>query len=61
MSQKMFTLTLKQSRAGVPAGTVIQVASSLTKPDDAAIKDELERRFGKSARDAGWLGYWDIK
>ena len=58
---KMFTLKLKQSRAGMPAGTTIQVSSSLTKPADNQIADECERRFGKKARDAAWAGYWDIK
>ena len=45
----------------MPAGTTIQVTSSLTVPTEGQIADECERRFGKKARDAQWPGYWDIK
>jgi len=58
---KVFTLKLKQSRAGMPAGTTIQVSSSLTVPSESQIADECEKKFGKKARDASWSGYWDIK
>ena len=58
---KVFTCTLKESRAGMPKGTTIQVSSSLCTPTQAQIADECERRFGKKARDAQWTGYWDIK
>lgn len=61
MSKKMFTLVLKQSRAGMPAGTTIQVASSQCTPDYRQIADECERLFGKKARDASHSSYWDIK
>lgn len=58
---KVFTCTLKESRAGLPKGTTIQVASSMSSPADYQIADELESRFGKKARDAQFRGYWDIK
>lgn len=58
---KVFTLKLKQSRGGMPAGTMIQVSSSLTIPSESQIADECEKKFGKKARDASWSGYWDIK
>ncbi|MBR6892951.1 MAG: hypothetical protein IKN15_06920 [Bacteroidaceae bacterium] len=58
---KVFTCTLKESRAGMPKGTTIQVASNLSTPTDSQIADECERRFGKKARDASWHGYWNIQ
>ena len=57
---KVFTCTLKESRAGMPKGTTIQVTTSFSKPADCDIADECERRFGKKARDASWTGYWII-
>ena len=57
---KVFTCTLKESRAGMPKGTTIQVTSSMSSPADYQIADELERRFGKKARDAQFCGYWEI-
>ena len=58
---KMFTLKLKQSRAGMPAGTAIQVASSTTFPSEIQIAEECSRRFGKKFETGvGWSGYWDI-
>lgn len=59
--EKMFTCTLKESRAGMPKGTVIHVNSSFSSPADYEIADECERRFGKKARDASFHGYWNIK
>jgi hypothetical protein len=58
---KVFTCTLKESRAGMPKGTTIQVTSNLSSPTDSQIADECERRFGKKARDAQFKGYWDIR
>ena len=58
---KVFTCTLKESRAGLPKGTTIQVTSNLSSPSDYQIADECERRFGKKARDAPFKGYWDIR
>ena len=58
---KVFTCTLKESRAGMPKGTTIQVNSSFSSPSDYEIADECERRFGKKARDASYKGYWIIK
>jgi len=58
---KVFTCTLKESRAGMPKGTTIQVSSNLSSPTDSQIADECERRFGKKARDAQFKGYWDIR
>ena len=58
---KVFTCVLKETRAGMPKGTTIQVTSSLSKPTQDQIADECERRFGKKARDAQFTGYWDIK
>ena len=58
---KVFTCVLKESRAGMPKGTTIQVTSNMSSPSDYQIADELERRFGKKARDAQFRGYWDIK
>ena len=57
---KVFTFTLKESRAGMPAGTTIHVTSNLSRPCDSQIADECEKRFGKRARDASFVGYWDI-
>ena len=58
---KVFTCTLKEMRAGLLKGTTIQVTSSMSSVSDYQIADELERRFGKKARDAQYRGYWDIK
>ena len=58
---KVFTCVLKESRAGMPKGTVIYVTSSFSSPADYEIADECERRFGKKARDASFKGYWNIK
>ena len=58
---KVFTCTLKESRAGMPKGTTIQVNSSFSSPAAYEIADECERRFGKKARDAQFPGYWSIK
>lgn len=58
---KVFTCTLKESRAGMPKGTTIQVTSNLSSPTDSQIADECEHRFGKKARDAQFKGYWDIR
>lgn len=58
---KVFTCTLKESRAGMPKGTTIQVTSAFSSPADYEIGDECERRFGKKGRDAQYKGYWDIK
>ena len=58
---KVFTCTLKETHAGLPKGTTIQVTSSMSSPADYQIADELERRFGKKAREAQYRGYWDIK
>ena len=58
---KVFTCTLKESRAGMPKGTTIQVTSNLSSPSDDQIAEECERRFGKKARDAQSKGYWDIR
>ena len=58
---KVFTCTLKESRAGMPKGTTIQVTSNLSSPTDSQIADECERSFGKKARDAQFKGYWDIR
>ncbi len=58
---RVFTCTLKESRAGMPKGTTIQVTSNLSSPADYQIADECERRFGKKARDAQYPGYWIIK
>ncbi len=58
---QVFTCTLKESRAGMPKGTMIQVASSFSSPTEAEIADECERRFGRTARDAQYKGYWMIK
>lgn len=57
---KVFTCTLKQSRAGMPAGTTIQVATNFSSPAADQIADECERRFGRKAREASFPGYWDI-
>ena len=54
---QIFTCKLKESRAGMPRGTTIQVASSFSSPADYEIGDECERRFGKSSRDAQYKGY----
>ena len=58
---QVFTCTLKESRAGMPKGTTIQVVSSFSSPSDYEIGDECERRFGRKARDAQFKGYWIIK
>ena len=58
---KVFTCTLKESRAGMPKGTTIQVSTNLASPAAYQIADECERRFGKKARDASFPGYWEIK
>ena len=56
--KQMFKCVLKESRAGMPKGTTIQVASSFSSPSEYEIADECERRFGRKARDA--KGYWII-
>ena len=56
----MFTCVLKESRAVMPKGTTIQVASSFSSPSEYEIADECERRFGRKARDAQYKGYWII-
>lgn len=58
--KQMFTYVLKESRAGMPKGTTIQVASSFSSPSEYEIADECERRFGRKARDAQYKGYWII-
>lgn len=58
---KVFTCTLKESRAGMAKGTQIQVTTNHSSPADNQIADECERRFGKKARDASYKGYWDIR
>ena len=58
---QIFTCKLKESRAGMPRGTTIQVASSFSSPAEYEIADECERRFGKRSRDAQYKGYWEIK
>lgn len=58
---QVFTCTLKEARAGMPKGTTIQVVSSFSSPADYEIGDECERRFGRKARDAQYVGYWIIK
>lgn len=58
--KQMFTCALKESRAGMPKGTTIQVASSFSSPSEYEIADECERHFGRKARDAQYKGYWII-
>ena len=58
--KQMFTCVLKESRAGMPKGTTIQVASRFSSPSGYEIADECERRFGRKARDAQYKGYWII-
>ena len=58
--KQVFTCILKESRAGMPKGTMIQVASSFSSPAENEIADECERRFGRKARDAQYKGYWII-
>ena len=61
MPKQVFTCTLKESRAGMPKGTRIQVISSFSNVTGSEIADECERRFGKRARDAQYPGYWIIE
>lgn len=58
--KQMLTCVLKESRAGMPKGTTIQVASSFSSPSEYEIADECERHFGRKARDAQYKGYWII-
>ena len=58
--KQMFTCVLKESRAGMPKSTTIQVASSFSSPSEYEIADECERHFGRKARDAQYEGYWII-
>ena len=59
--KQVFTCVLKESRTGMPKGTMIQVVTSFSSPTEYEIADECERRFGRKARDAQYKGYWIIK
>ena len=60
MAGQAFKCTLKSSHAGLPKGTTIQVLSPTSCCNSNNIADELERQFGKKARDAGFKDFWIV-
>ena len=56
-----FICTLKDDRAGMKKGTVIEVTTSLASCEANYIAEACEAKFGEESRDASHPSYWDIK
>ena len=56
-----FICTLKDDRAGMKKGIVIEVTTSLASCEANYIAEACEAKFGEESRDASHPSYWDIK